>query len=193
MSLTTACRTRWSVHPVILASLLIASCSGDAETPASVDPPSAETVPTTLAISADLFNGSVSFLDLDALVASDGTRDDALIERVQLAPPDQQGPLTVAVTADGARAVVLLSQGVLAFVGGRLGVDTDALPSTGSGVVILDLDTRHVLAEFPTEDLPIMVAIDDRLDRAFVSLFGGADTNGSVAVYDLDTLEEVPR
>ncbi|HCE02777.1 MAG TPA: hypothetical protein DEQ98_06000, partial [Acidobacteria bacterium] len=163
MSLTTECRTRWSVHPVVLASLLIASCSGDAETPASVDPPSDETAPTTLAISADLFNGSVSFLDLDALVASDGTRDDALVERVQLAPPDQQGPLTVAVTADGARAVVLLSQGVLAFVGGRFAVDTDALPSTGSGVVILDLDTRHVLAEFPTEDLPIMVAIDDRL------------------------------
>lgn len=193
MSLTTECGTRWSVHPVVLASLLIASCSGDAETPASVDPPSDETAPTTLAISADLFNGSVSFLDLDALVASDGTRDDALVERVQLAPPNQQGPLTVAVTADGARAVVLLSQGVLAFVGGRFAVDTDALPSTGSGVVILDLDTRHVLAEFPTEDMPIMVAIDDRLDRAFVSLFGGADTNGSVAVYDLDTLEEVER
>ena len=76
MSLTTECRTRWSVHPVVLASLLIASCSGDAETPASVDPPSDETAPTTLAISADLFNGSVSFLDLDALVASDGTRDE---------------------------------------------------------------------------------------------------------------------
>ena len=49
MSLTTECGTRWSVHPVVLASLLIASCSGDAETPASVDPPSDETAPTTLA------------------------------------------------------------------------------------------------------------------------------------------------
>ena len=135
----------------------------------------------------------MSFLDLDALVAPDGNRESALVERVQLTPVGHQGPLTMAITADGARAVVLLSQGVLAFVGGRLGVDTDTLPSTGSGVVILDLETRRVLAEFPTTELPIMVAIDDRLDRAFVSLFGGADANGSVAVYDLTALEEVEQ
>ncbi len=193
MSLTTERRTRWSMLPAVLASLLIASCSGDAEPPASVESPSAETAPTTLAISADLFNGSVSFFDLDALVASDGTRDSALVERLQLAPADQQGPLTMAITAAGTRAVVLLSQGVLAFVGERLGVDTDTLPNTGSGVVILDLTTRQVLAEFPTDDLPIMVAIDERLGHAFVSLFGEAETNGSVAVYDLAALEEVER
>ena len=93
------CRPRWSVLSVVLTSLLVASCSGDAVARISPDSPPPETAQPTLAISADLFNGSVSFLDLDALVAPDGTRDGALVERVQLTPPDQQGPLTVAVTA----------------------------------------------------------------------------------------------
>ena len=103
----------------------------------------------------------MSFLDLDALVAPGGTFDAALIEQVDLAPRGQLGPLTVALTADGSRAVVLLSPGVLAFVGGRLGVDTDGLPDTGAGVVILDIETRQVVAEFPSTDIPIMAAIDE--------------------------------
>lgn len=181
------------MRPVVLASLLMAGCTEGPATPVLTDPVPAESPAQTLAISSDFLNGSVSFLGLDVLVAPGGTRASALVERVQLAPVDQQGPLTVAVTANGTRGVVLVSQGVLAFVGGRLGVDTDSLPSIGSGVVILDLDTRQVLAEFPTEELPIMAAIDDHLGRAFVSLFGGADTNGSVAVYDLASLEEVER
>jgi DNA-binding beta-propeller fold protein YncE len=182
---STSARRTWCVP---LLAFLAIGCAAEEPAPAAEPAPS-----TTLAISADLFNGSVSLLDLDALVASDGSRDAALIEQVPLAPPGQQGPLTLAITADGTRAVVLLSQGVLAFVGGRLGVDTDNLPDTGAGVVVLDVVTRQVVGELPSTDLPIMVAIDETRNRAFVSYFGGADVNGAVAVYDLASLDEVDR
>ena len=172
--------------------LLAAGCATEEPAPTATPapPPAAE---PTLAISADLFNGSVSFLDLDTLVAPGGTLDAALLEQVDLAPRGQHGPLTIALTADGSRAVVLLSPGVLAFVGGRLGVDTDNLPDTGAGVVVLDIETRQVLAEFPSTDIPIMAAIDEGRNRVFVSFFGGADANGAIAVYDLTLLEEVER
>ena len=191
--------TRLARHvalPTLLITMLAAGCASEesalTSTPVAA-PATAQAPSPTMAISADLFNGSVSFLDLDILVAPDGTRDAALIEQLDLMPPGEQGPLTVALTRDGSRAVVLLSQGVLAFVGGRLGVDTDSLPDTGPGVVILDVETRQVLAELPSEDLPIMAAIDHVRNRVFVSFFGGADANGAIAVYDLASLEEVER
>ncbi len=191
--------TRLARHvalPTLLITMLAAGCASEesalTSTPVAA-PATAQAPSPTMAISADLFNGSVSFLDLDILVAPDGTRDAALIEQLDLVPPGEQGPLTVALTRDGSRAVVLLSQGVLAFVGGRLGVDTDSLPDTGPGVVILDVETRQVLAELPSEDLPIMAAIDHVRNRVFVSFFGGADANGAIAVYDLASLEEVER
>ena len=146
-----------------------------------------------MAISADWLNGTLSVVDLDALAAPGGTLEAALVRRVELAPPGDQGPLTLSITPDGRKAVVLLSQGVMAFVGGRIGIDTDTLPATGSGVVVLDLETWEVIGQFPTDALPIMAAIDSRSGRVFVSLFGGRDINGSVAVYDLESLEEVER
>ena len=153
----------------VLSMLLAAGCATEEPAPTATPapPPAAE---PTLAISADLFNGSVSFLDLDTLVAPGGTLDAALLEQVDLAPRGQHGPLTIALTADGSRAVVLLSPGVLAFVGGRLGVDTDNLPDTGAGVVVLDIETRQVLAEFPSTDIPIMAAIDEGRNRGLRQL-----------------------
>ena len=147
----------------------------------------------SMAISADWLNGTLSVVDLDALAAPGGTLEAALVRRIELALPGEQGPLTLSITPDGRKAVVLLSQGVMAFVGDRIGIDTDSLPAAGSGVVVLDLETWEVIGQFPTDTLPIMAAIDPRSGRVFVSLFGGRDINGSVAVYDLESLEEVER
>ncbi len=184
---------RQALGVALLGTCLVTGCASDEPVPASIPAEPVPASPVTVAISADLFNGSVSFLDFDALVAADGTRAAALIEQMDLAPVGQHGPLTVAVTADGSRAVVLVSPGVLAFVGGRLGVDTDNLPDTGAGVLILDIETRQIVAEFPSTDLPIMAAIDEATDRVFVSYFGGANANGAIAVYDLASLQEVDR
>lgn len=178
----------------LVSLMLLAGCAGEPPPePSSTATPEPAPRPTTVALSADLFNGSVSLLDLDRLIASDGTYEGALLDQVALAAPGEIGPLTAAVTADGGRAVVLMSPGVLAFVGGRMGVDTETLPMTGAGLALLDLETREVIAGRATDDLPIMVALDEARGRAVVSLFGGAERNGGVAVYDLATLDEIER
>ena len=178
---------------VLLLALLAANCATEEPASAPSPSPSPAPAPTTVAISADLFNGSVSVLDFDRLVGPDGSYEAALLERVTVSGPGDIGPLTMAVTADGTRAVVLRSHGVLSFVGGRMGVDTDTLPTEGAGLVLLDIETRQVVAEQATDDLPIMVALDERRGRAVVSLFGGRGQNGSIAVYDLATLDEIER
>lgn len=176
----------------LLCASLAAGCAS--EEPASAPAPSPPPAPPpTVAISADWLNGSVTFLDADRLVAAGGTLEAALIERVVLALPGQHGPLNVATTADGRLAIVLLSQGVMAFVGGRFGIDAERLPDSGAAVVVLDLETRQVVAKFPVAGLPIMTAIDEGRQRAFVSVLGGRGVNGSIAVYDLQALEEIEQ
>ena len=173
-------------HPMLCALLgasLVGGCAPEEPAPAL----------PTVAVSADWLNDSVTFLDADQLVAAGGTREAALTERVMLAAPGEHGPLTVATTADGRRAVVLLSPGVMAFVGGRFGIDAESLPDTGAAVVVLDLESRRVAAEFPVDGLPIMTAIDDGRGRAFVSVLGGRGVNGSIAVYDLNALEAIEQ
>ena len=179
----------------LLSLLLVLSAIGCATDESTAPASSNELTPTTptVALSADWLNGSVTWLDLDQLVAPNGTLEKALIDRLDLSPEGQQGPLYIVPTADGRRAVVLLSPGVMAFVGGRLGVDIDSLPSSETAVVILDLETRAILAEFRDTDVPIMAAIDPVSDRAFVTFLGGTAHNGSVRVYDLETLAEIER
>ena len=176
----------------LLCMCMFMACAAE-EPPPSPDPAPVESPATSVAISADWQNGSLSFLDADALLAPGGTFEDALIERMPLAAPGEQGPLNIVTTADGTLAIVLRSNGVMAFVGARIGIDGDALPTAGSGVVIVDVETRQVVADFPTADLPIMAALDRPRNRVFVSLFGGTGTNGSIAVYDLDALELVEQ
>ena len=174
------------------AAFLAAGCATEKPAPASVQ--TAEPVSDrAVAITADWLNGSLSIVDLDHLMAPGSSLEASLMDRLDLAEQGEQGPLTVSITPDGGQAVVLLSQGVMAFVGGRLGIDVDALPATGAAVVIVDLETWQVVAEFPTDDVPIMAAIDARRRRVFVSLFGGRDVNGSIAVYDLGSLAEVEQ
>ena len=101
---------------ILLACLglpLAAGCLAEAPDPAA-----------RLAISADWLNDSLSFLDADALVAPGGNLDSALIEHIDLAPYGQ-APLSLDLTDDGTLAVVLLSRGVMSFVGARLGIETD--------------------------------------------------------------------
>ena len=172
--------------------VLVAACASEEQPPSQTPAPVSAPAPT-VAISADWMNGSVSFLDRDTLLAPDGTLEEALIERLDLATHGEQGPLNVVTTADGTRAVILRSNGVMAFVGGRIGIDVEALPEAGAGVVVVDLAARQVVADFPSADLPIMVALDAQRNRAYVSLFGGTGTNGSIAVYDLDTLELIEQ
>ncbi len=172
---------------VVLLSFAVATETLLAAPSAGRENTSSQEVSSTLAISADWMNGSVSLLTPSSLLAADGSFDDALIERIPLASLDQQGPLTLLAMPDGKRVVVLRSLGVMRFVGARLGIDTDALPDTGGAVIVLDLETREVVAEFPTTDLPIMAALDVPRNRVFVS-FLGSEGIGRIVEYDLDTL-----
>ncbi len=170
-----------------LSVVLLTACTSEEQAPSVDSAPPPPPAPM-LAVSADWLNGSVSLLDRDVLLAPGATFDDALIARMDVGVPGEQGPLTVATTADGRHAIIVRSNGVMAFVGGQIGIDADALPEAGAGITLIDLEMRAVVAETPIAGLPIMAAIDDQRDQVFVSLFGGVDVNGSIAVYDLDGL-----
>lgn len=172
--------------------VLLMACAAEERAPGPDPAPSPAPAPT-VAVSADWLNGSISFVDRDVLLAPSGTFEEALIERLDIGARGEQGPLTVAITADGRRAVVLRSNGVMAFVGGRIGIDAEALPGAGAGIALIDLETRVVVAEVATDELPIMAAIDNQRNQVFVSLFGGVDANGSIAVYDLDGLHQIAQ
>ncbi len=113
----------------LLCMVMFMACAAE-EPPPSPDPAPVELPAASVAISADWQNGSLSFLDADALLAPGGTFEDALIERMPLAAPGEQGPLTVVTTGDGTRAIVLRSNGVMAFVGARIGIDAGNSPSS---------------------------------------------------------------
>lgn len=187
-------RPEWkhlSAGLALLGVALVSGCSGENEA-------RPEQVSRRLAISADWLNGSISLLDFDRLVSAGGTREDAIIEQIDLRAYGA-APLSVDFTPDGRLAVILLSGGVMPYLAGRLGIDASDLPTTGNAILVFDVEKREIVAGFPTADVPIMSAIDPRGKRAYASLLGRPSGDpptqgpGSVAVYDLQALEEIER
>ena len=91
-------RPPWSVLSVVLTSLLVASCSGDAVAPISPNLPLPETALPTLAISADLF--TVSPDGPYAFVGAEVSRELLIVDLVdgtvlRRAWLDELGPTTL--------------------------------------------------------------------------------------------------
>jgi len=142
-----------------------------------------------LTITADWLGGSLSLLDADALAAGATTRDEVLVDTIDLSayPP---GPLQLELTPDGGTAVVSMSPGFFGgFVGNVLGVGE--IPP-GGGLVIVDIAQRDVIAELTPAHVPMGLAISPDGATAYTANYGTGDIVGTtMTVVDLATLSIV--
>ncbi len=136
-----------------------------------------------LAITADWLAGTLSLLDLAALADGATTRDEMLVDTIDLSAY-APGPLQVEITPDGATAVVTISPGFFdGLVGNLIGVGDIEL--TGQ-LLLVDIATRSVTAELSPAHVPMGIAITPDGSTAFTANYGaGPDAGTTMTVVDL--------
>lgn len=142
--------------------------------------------PTELLVTADFEAQRLSLVDAEAIRQPGASRDDALWAEVDLSSYPGAGPLQVELTPDGSQAVVAIGPG---FFQGIVGTTIGASDVPDGGALLLvDLDTQAVTAEFDTTHVPMGMAISDDGSTAFAANFGDSAVSGStMAVLDLQT------
>jgi hypothetical protein len=131
-------------------------------------------------ITADWLNRSLSFLDLDALLAGASDREEVLLDTLDLSD-HAPGPLVVQITPDRKTALVSISAGFFAIPLANLLVGADAIPTDPGKLLFIDLDSRQVVGELQTGDGPMGIAITSDGSRAFVAHF----SSNHIAVVDV--------
>lgn len=141
--------------------------------------------PAELLVTADFEARRLSLVDAESIRQPGATREDALWAEVDLSGYPGAGPLQVELTPDGSQAVVAIGPG---FFQGIVGTTIGASDVPDGGALLLvDLDTQAVTAEFDTTHVPMGIAISDDGSTAFAANFGDSSANGStMAVLDLD-------
>lgn len=134
-----------------------------------------------LVITADWLNKSLSFIDLDALLAGASSREEVLVESVDLSAYSP-GPLEVQTTPDGKTALVTVSAGFFAIPLSNLLVGVaETIPNDPGKLLFIDLDSMQVVDEVDTGHGPMGIGITPDGTRAFVPHFG----SNHVAVVDV--------
>lgn len=181
-------------HPFILSILLLCHGCSDAAAgatrDAATDEPELAQPEGRLALSADWLNGSVSIVDFDLLLEDDATREEAVVARVDLGEYAPVGPYSITFTPDGTLAVLLLSEGAGPLLAGLVGIDSSSIPTGQGAVVIFDVATREVIADFPAPFAPLWTAIDAAGERAYVTSLGDGGV-GTLSVFDLEGLTKL--
>ncbi|HET6584862.1 MAG TPA: hypothetical protein VFG69_15495, partial [Nannocystaceae bacterium] len=142
--------------------------------------------PSRWVVTADFQLGTLSLLDYDALVAGARDRETLLVDTIDLGD-HAPGPLEVEIAPDGHTALVSVSPGFFdGFVGGLVGLENVALDGT---LIVVDLDTREVVAELATAHVPMGFAFTPDGSRALSANFGFTGATGStVSIIDLAEL-----
>lgn len=145
--------------------------------------------PSRWVVTADFQLGTLSLLDYDAIVAGGRNRDELLVDTIVLSS-HLPGPLEVEIAPDGHTAFVSISPGFFdGFVGDLIGVTDLELDGT---LLVVDLDTREVVAELATPHIPMGFAFTPDGTRALSANFGHSEARGStVSIIDLTTLSIV--
>jgi len=138
-------------------------------------------------VTADWLDGRLSVLDYEGFVTQGQSRAEALLAEIDLSAY-APGPLELAVTPDGHRAVVTVGPG---FFQGSVGALIGAGEVAGGGVVlVVDLLTQEVLAELVTPEPPMGVVISADGSTAYTANYGDDAVQGrSVSQIDLTMLE----
>ena len=190
----------------MLCSTLVGSCTspmvgddaGAREDVVAVDAPSldargedaprvctASATPSRLVVTADWLSRSLTLLGLERVLDPGCDAEDAIVATISLDayPP---GPLEVEITPDGRTAIVSVGPGFFEGAGAAL-VGMPAVPE-GDALLVVDLDTRAVVAEIETTHAPMGIAIAPDGTRAYVAEYGtNASPGTEIAVVDLAT------
>lgn len=144
--------------------------------------------PERLLLSADWRAKRLSLLDYAALRDGAATRDEALYETIEL-DAWEPGPLEAELSPDGTTAVVAIAPGFFAgAAGGLAGAGPGTVPE-GGALLIVDIETKTVLAELETAQYPMGIAFTDDGGAAWTANYGGNGQSGStVSHIDLASL-----
>jgi DNA-binding beta-propeller fold protein YncE len=136
-----------------------------------------------LVVTADWLNRSLTLFDHAQLTDPRCSAEEARVDTVDLSkwPP---GPLEVEITPDGKTAVVAVGAGFFVGLGGAL-VGSPRVPA-GGALLLVDLETRAVVAELAPKHAPMGIAITPDGKRALTANYGEETKPGStVSVVDL--------
>lgn len=185
---------------ILLAVLSLGACpssDGDGDAPAAdagtlgggdsaVTPPLV--VPAKLAIVADWLHGSLSYVDMAAVVAGGASRTAVVTGTVALTayPP---GPLELELTPDRKTALVSSSVGFFSIPLAGVLVDATDIPTDPGKLLFVDVATGKVTGDLVTGQSPMGIAFTPDGKRAFVAHF----TSGDLAVVDVEKKALVER
>lgn len=143
--------------------------------------------PSRWIVTADFLAQTLSLVDYDALVAGERDAANLVVDTIDLSmyPP---GALEVEIAPDGHTALVSISPGFFdTIVGQTLGFGDLVLDGT---LLVVDLDTREIVAELATAHVPMGFAFLPDGSQAFSANYGHSDAPGStMSVIDMATLE----
>jgi DNA-binding beta-propeller fold protein YncE len=174
-----------------LLALALIACGDDSS------PAPKLAVPTRMAIVADWLNGSISYLDLDALARGASTRAELAPVVIPL-PEYPPGPIDVAITPDKRTALVSSSTGFFAIPGAGLLIGNANLPTGPGKLLMLDIDSGEVKAALDAGPGPMAIAITPDGKRAIAANLGSGDlgsANASLVVVDVEArtiLDSIP-
>ncbi len=165
----------------LLGLSLIVACGDDGS-----DSPSVE-VPAKLAIVADWFNGSVSYVDA-AKLATATTRAELVTSTISLSayPP---GPVDVAITPDHKTALVSSSTGFFAIPAAGILIGATSIPTGPGKLLMLDIASGEVSATLEAGPGPMAIQITPDGKRAIAANFGSgglSTSDGSLVVIDVE-------
>ncbi len=173
-----AARVEWR-RMRCLAVLLAALAVGCGSKPDDAAPAVCPAFGARRVVTADWLNRSLTLLDYGRAVSAACTVDSAIVGKVDLAayPP---GPIELALSGDGKRALVAVGPGSVAMF------LTDQPVPAGGALLIVDLDARKVTAEVKTSAIAEGVAVSPDGKTGWAALFGdSAAPGGSIAKIDL--------
>lgn len=165
-----------------LMVLVLVACGSD-------DPaPGASTGEGKLAITANWLDGTLSLVDVDALVS--GVADRAAVETASIdLSAYSPGPLEVEITPDGKLALVAISAGFFSIGGAGFIVNEPSIPMGADRLLFVDIETRAVVGELDTGSGPMGIRITKDGTRAFVAHFG----SGELVTVDIASRSIVSR
>ncbi|MET0287013.1 MAG: hypothetical protein ABW352_21195 [Polyangiales bacterium] len=144
-------------------------------------------VPEKLALVADWFNGSLSYVDATKL-ATATTREQLVTSTVDLKayPP---GPVDVAVTPDGKTALVSSSTSFFAIPAAGFLIGVNNIPTGPGQLLMLDVASGKVTAKLEGGPGPMAIQITPDSKRAVAVNFGSGmlgTADSSLVVIDLE-------
>lgn len=155
-------------------------------------PCTASATPSRLVVTADWMSRSLTLIGLERALDPGCTAAEAIVGTIDLAD-HAPGPIELEIAPDGRTAVVSIGPGFFDGAGGALIGDPG--PARDGTLLVVDLESRSVLAEIATAHVPMGIAIAPDGARAYVAEFGHGDAPGrELAVIDLATralIEEV--